>query len=200
MRSALFAFCLVAAIPACAAPGDSRNWDSLSRVKNLQNVKVHLRDGRVLKGRIQQFGLDGLTLAEEKNWIRVKFGDMTNGSNFARGEAVEIALRKGDVLQGVVQEIDRHDNFLVFAETRAMTAIGRNEVMRVTSKRRGPTALIGAIGGAVLFGIFILRSSDTYGPNESPAPLIGATAGMGAGLGAGVGAAIAWTKTIYDGR
>ncbi len=199
MRSPLLAIWLAAAIPVLAASESARDWDRLSRVGNLQNVKVHLRDGRVLKGRIQRFELDGLIVAEEKNWIRIKTRELQNAILFKRGEAVEISFRNGKVLEGTAEEIDLRDNFITFAEAAGMTTVNRSEVARVTRKPRGLAALWGALAGAVCLGIFAFAGAggDTYGPDENAAGYVIGTSVIGAGIGAGIGAAIAWSVTIY---
>ncbi len=169
----LVSFSLAFAAPAVGA-GD---WGSLGQLSKTQTVKVHLRDGRVLSGTVQQFGADGLGLVEQKEWTKVplnqiestvqlkegaEFRRIEGYTGFQKGETVELTMRDGRVLQGAVQEVDMDYKLLRIAETSAAAQLRREDIVRVMLKRpghRGRNAAIGTAGGAaILWGIARLKS------------------------------------------
>jgi hypothetical protein len=197
MRSMFLSFWLAATLPAFAASGAKNDWDRLSRVSKLQTVKVNLRNGRVLKGRIQQFDLDGIRVAEEKNWSRFKARDFEAGLTHKSGETVDLRLRSGAPVQGVVMEVNTRDNEVSIIETTRLTHVDRADVAKVTKRTHLGTAAIGAAAGAPLI---LLTDHDSLGRSETLGGRIAGDMAVGALLGAAVGAIVGRTVTIYDAR
>ena len=197
-------FVLFAAAVLPAFAGAPRNdWNRLAGVSTELNVKVRLLDGRVLRGTIQQFGSDGLALMQQKNLTRLPFKRIDGPVSWARGQTAEIKLRDGSALNGRIQEIDNHDEWIWLAEPAAADRIPREDVVRVTSNNRGKSAKFGALGGAAaLTALLVAGPKDSLGPGESAAGAWGATIGGGLALGALFGALfgyiIGWPSTIYQ--
>jgi hypothetical protein len=79
------------ALLALAAPaGQAGDWDSLGRVSKKQTVTVHMRDGRRLKGKMQQVGPETLTLAPQEV-------PLPSGKEGAAEGGNAIQLKRGDV-------------------------------------------------------------------------------------------------------
>jgi hypothetical protein len=197
MRSLLLYFWLAATLPAFGASSAKNDWDRLSRVSNLQNVKIHLRDGRVLKGRIQQFSLEGLRFAEEKKWSEFKMRELEPGYTFEAGKTIDLNLRTGRAVQGVVMHVETREQIVQIIETARLTEVGRAEIAKVTKRTHLGTAAIGAVAGAPLI---LFTDHDSLGRNETLGGRIAADMAVGALLGAAVGAIVGRTATIYDAR
>ena len=70
MKLMALALCSLLAIPAPAAEAPGR-WDRVSEIPKTQQVKVHLRNGTVLKGTIQETAPEGLALVEGRKVIHI---------------------------------------------------------------------------------------------------------------------------------
>ena len=166
------------------------DWDGLSRVKSTRTVRVYLRDGRVLRGGIHQFGPDGLAIADSRSFRRVKRADIDHHEgNLAPGEKVTLRLRQGQVLEGSIEEVDGENVWLL--EPRSLVPVKREDVVRVTARARGLTAVIGGVAaGGIMCAVF---STAKEGDGQAKA-----AGGIGFGaIGAAAGAIIGRTVTLY---
>jgi len=192
MRIQIAILGLIAACAACAAdPATDRNWNRLSRLNSKRSVQLHLRDGRVLKGAIEEFGPDGLTFAATSNATLIKRTDIAHQDGEARqGKMVTLTLRGGRGLTGLIQELDETNLWLI--EDRNLVRLKRQEIVRVTARARGLTALIGGLALGASGGIAVAADKKS---DPRLAGLAGAVLG---GVGAGIGAAIGRTVTLYE--
>ena len=156
-----------------------------------QTVKVYLRDGRVLKGAVHQFGPDGLGFVGPENITQVKRGDITHTTGLIRKEEVlELTLRDGRVLNGTVQ--GESEEMVGLLEPQNIVQLKRADVRRVTTRGRLLAAGIGALALGGAFGIANAGSKE-----GTPAVRAFGTCAMAA-VGAAIGAAIGHTSTIYE--
>jgi sRNA-binding regulator protein Hfq len=165
---------------------DTGQWDQLGRLSKKQTVKVYLRDGRVLKGAVCQFGADGLGFVGPENVTQVKRGDITRHTgNLQKKEVVELTLQNGRVLNGTVQELSQA--MVGLLEPQNIVQLKRTDVLRVTIRTRSLTAGIGALalGGAV--GIVLTTDTSPKDTSAVKAFAIVLSALVGAAIGAGVG-------------
>jgi len=197
---------LVFAAPAVQA-GD---WVSLGRLSKTQTVKVHLRDGRVFKGTVQQVGTGSLSLVDEKKLTVIKTRDIQstlvfedgevreiegNSPSIQAGQAVELKLRDGTLFKGRVHEFFEAGKSLRLVQSGAVVDLQRDNVVRVTKKNRWLTATIGGAAGAVL--VLCCAKKDSLAIGESQADAIATYLLPPALIFAGIGAAIGYDRTIY---
>lgn len=64
MHPNVWVLLLALSIPAVAADDAAKGWDRIGRISRNQSITIHLQDGRILKGKIQEAGADGLTLIQ----------------------------------------------------------------------------------------------------------------------------------------
>jgi small nuclear ribonucleoprotein (snRNP)-like protein len=198
---------LVLAAPAIRA-GD---WGSLGRLSRAQTVKVHLRDGRVLRGTVQQVGADSLSLVDEKKLTEIRTRDIEstlafedgevreikgNGPSIQVGQVVELKMRDGRLFKGSVHEFFEAGSSLRLAQSGAVTDLRRDDVVRVTKKTRWLTAAIGGAAG-MSFG-FCCVPKDSLAKGESRAKVYAGYLIPPALILAGIGAAIGYNQTIYE--
>jgi hypothetical protein len=72
MHPSVWALLLALSIPAAAADGAAKGWDRVGQIPKKQSVKIHLQDGKTLKGTIQEANADGLTLIQGSAVRQVK--------------------------------------------------------------------------------------------------------------------------------
>lgn len=80
--------CTFLMFPALAAdPSAAAGWDRIGQMAKNQKVKVHLRDGNILAGIIQEFGTDGFTLAGKGKANALKRADIERLTKKARAKS-----------------------------------------------------------------------------------------------------------------
>jgi len=160
MRLLALVLCCFLGIP---APGQvPTRWDRLSEVPKTQEVKVHLRSGKVLNGTIQETTPDGLTFVEGQNVIRVD-----------RDEIAKITAKsraKGALIGGLA-------GFGVGGGICAVAAGAMLDKNNPTARDRlGGLLLCGSLVGGITGGIGLAVGSakTLYAAerNASPAPAV----------------------------
>ena len=97
---------LVSILLVCAAPAvRAGDWGSLGRLSKTQTVKVHLRDGRVLKGTVQRVGADILSLVDENRLTVIKTRDIQSTQVFEDGEVRVIEGNSPSIHTGQAVEL-----------------------------------------------------------------------------------------------
>ncbi len=209
MRVYPLIFCLALALPGFAAgpPNGKNDWGRIARFAGDQTVRISLRDGREIKGSILEFRSDGLTFIEERRLTRIDLRRVVGaslseagrlraieGRPYLKGQRVELRLRDGHLITGVVRSVDHGANQLQVAESSAAENIARVDVKRVTRKSGWKSALIGGVAGAALLGGLTARDNSDLGNGNEFA--LGAV--VGGSVGAGIGALIGWRTLIYE--
>jgi hypothetical protein len=124
--------------------------------------------------------LAGLARAGDSDWNR-----LSRLSN----KTVKVYVQDGRVLTGTIQQF-RPDGLAL--ASRGVAELKRENVLRVTTRARGLTAVIGAgiLGAAVGIPVSLDKKSSPQ--------ITGLAVGVSAGVGAAIGAAIGHTITVYE--
>jgi hypothetical protein len=185
---------LAIVVPAFADNSDVE-WQHLGSVPKLRTVKVHLKDGRVMSGSIQQVETDRLQLALGIKYITLRARDLPPTFNAQVGQTVALNDRKGRLIEGTVREV-RGSEISVdqFTSTRW---VARAEIQRITWKSRGMGALAGlgiGAGGGMIWGAAAPPVHDSGASTSGN--VVGCAAVLGV-LGAAVGAVVGVERVLY---
>jgi len=160
MRLIAVALCSLLAIPAPAPDGPSR-WDRVSEIPKTQNVKVHLRNGTVLKGAIQETAPDGLALIQGQGVMHVNRDDIARITTKSRVRGALIGGIAGFAIVGGI------------CAASAGYILDKNNP--TATDRLGGLVACGGLVGAIFGGIGALSGAERtlYTP-ERPAKPAGA--------------------------
>lgn len=155
MRLIVIALCSLLAIPAPAADGPSR-WDRVSKIPKTQKVKVHLRNGTVLKGAIQEATPGGLAFVEGQNVVHVDRDDIARITTKSRARGALIGGIAGFAVAGSI------------GAARAGYIVDKNNPN--AKDRLGVLAMFGGFFGGIAAAIGLAAGSERtlYTPERAP--------------------------------
>ena len=185
------------------------DWERLNQLPKDATVTLRLRDGRSLKGTIQQLARESIAFVETKKLTEISVRDVvgstrqtagdSQGGIYQPGQFIQFRLRDGREVGGTVQRVSDSRESLWLVEPHQVQSLRRDAIDRVTKKSRWRGALIGLGIGAALGAFAITHDGDSLAPGETIGGLA-ARGAIGPGLlGAAIGAAAGVTVTIYAG-
>jgi hypothetical protein len=156
MKLVHLALSLAFTFPGLAADAAAGDWDRVGQIPKTQKVQVHLKNGAILDGLIQEAGPDGLTFIQDTQVTQLKRADIVSVTRKSRAKG---ALLGAAILGGIG------------------AAIGSNAQIadrKLTSGDRAAGAaliggLFGGIGAAIGAGAGWERPIYKAGPIAKPA-------------------------------
>jgi len=156
------------------------DWNSLSRISKNRTVKVRLKTGQQVDGKIRQVGPESMQLMPEVNTLKLMVSELSEPVEKAHvGQLVQIRTSGGLAMTGTLRKMDDRHIWLQIQDT---VQIDRAEIRRITCRSHWIGALIG-------FGIGAGAGAAIDKKHDFDIP---------AALGALAGGIIGIRRTIYN--
>ncbi len=185
---------LAMVVPTFAGDSDVE-WRRLGSVPKLRTVKVYLKNGREMKGAIQQVEPERLQLALGIKSVTVRTKNLPRRVEAQVGQTVALNDRSGRSIEGTLRAV--HEDDVSIDQATSTLWVPRAEIQRITWRSAGMGALVGlgiGAGGGVVWGAAAPPVHDSGASRAGN--VVGCTVILG-GLGAAVGAGIGAERTLY---